>query len=97
MPGDTAKFSTSRKRVSAGAAGAAEAGAGLAGVGTPRAPGFPGAALSDAQHRERFDDCVAYAPHRLPAARVERLVEAIERLSALDDARQLATLLIAPR
>ena len=60
------------------------------------APGFPGAALSDAQHRARFDDCVAYAPHRLPASQVERLLDAIDRLHALDDARQLAALLIAP-
>ncbi|HET7524337.1 MAG TPA: MmgE/PrpD family protein, partial [Burkholderiaceae bacterium] len=59
------------------------------------APGFPGAALNDAQHRERFDDCLAYAPHPLPTSQVERLVDAIDRLSALDDARQLAALLIA--
>jgi 2-methylcitrate dehydratase PrpD len=60
------------------------------------APGFPGAALSDAQHRARFDDCVAYAPRPLPAPQVERLVDAIEHASALDDARLLAALLVAP-
>ena len=61
------------------------------------APGFPGAALSDAQHRARFDDCVGYAPHALPLAQVEQLVGAIEQVSALDDARVLASLLVAPR
>ena len=61
------------------------------------APGFPGAGLSGAQHRARFDDCVAYAPHALPAAQVEQLVAAIEGLDRLDDARRLVALLIAPR
>jgi len=60
------------------------------------APGFPGAALTDAQHRARFDDCVAYAPRALPAAQLERLVGAIDRLHTLDDARELVTLLTAP-
>jgi 2-methylcitrate dehydratase PrpD len=58
------------------------------------APGFPGAELSDAQHRARFDDCVAYAPHPPSATQVERLLAAIEGVSALDDARQLASLLV---
>jgi hypothetical protein len=61
------------------------------------APGFPGAELNDAQHRARFADCLAYAPHALPAAQVQRLLDAIERVDALDDARALAGLLVAPR
>ncbi len=61
------------------------------------APGFPGAELNDAQHRARFEDCLAYAPHALPAAQVQRLLDAIERVDALDDARALAGLLVAPR
>ena len=60
------------------------------------APGFPGAGLSDAQHRARFDDCAAYAPHPLPARQVDRLIAAIEGLAALDDVRRLASLLTAP-
>jgi 2-methylcitrate dehydratase PrpD len=61
------------------------------------APGFPGGELSDAQHRARFDDCVAYAPYPPPAAQVDHLLAAIEGLSALDDARQLAALLFTLR
>jgi 2-methylcitrate dehydratase PrpD len=61
------------------------------------APGFPGAELSDAQHRARFDDCLAYAPHGLPPAQVKRLLDAIHGVGALDDARALAELLVAPR
>ena len=61
------------------------------------APGFPGAELSDAQHRARFDDCVAYAPHPPSATQAERLLAAIEGVSALDDARQLASLLVTLR
>jgi 2-methylcitrate dehydratase PrpD len=60
------------------------------------APGFPGAELTDAQHRARFDDCVAYAPHALPAAQLQHLLDAIEQVDALDDARVLAPLLTAP-
>jgi 2-methylcitrate dehydratase PrpD len=61
------------------------------------APGFPGAALTEAQHRARFDDCVAYAPLALPSAQIERLIGTIDRLHALGDVRELATLLTAPR
>lgn len=58
------------------------------------APGFPGAELTDAQHRARFDDCVAYAPHAPPAPQLERLVAAIDGVDALADARMLASLLV---
>jgi 2-methylcitrate dehydratase PrpD len=61
------------------------------------APGFPGAELTDAQHRARFDDCLAYAPRALPAAQVQRLVDAIAQVGTLDDARVLSALLVAPR
>ena len=57
------------------------------------APGFPGAELSDAQHRARFDDCVDYAPHRPPTQQMADLLAAIERVEALDDARRLGALL----
>jgi 2-methylcitrate dehydratase PrpD len=59
------------------------------------APGFPGAELTDAQHRARFDDCVAYAPHAPP--RLARLLEAIEQPGELSDVRELASLLVASR
>jgi 2-methylcitrate dehydratase PrpD len=60
------------------------------------APGFPGAELTDAQHRARFDDCLAYAPHVLPSAQAQQLLDAIDGLPALDDARVFARLLTAP-
>ena len=64
------------------------------------APGFPGADLTDAQHRARFDDCVAYAaqvaPRALPAARAAAFVAALDGLAGLADARDLARLLVAP-
>jgi hypothetical protein len=60
------------------------------------APGFPGAELTDTQHRARLDDCIAYAPHGLPPAQVLALLDAIESVAALDDARVLAALLVAP-
>jgi 2-methylcitrate dehydratase PrpD len=60
------------------------------------APGFPGAELGDAQHRARFDDCLAYAPHALPATQAQELLAAIDGVAALDDARALTGLLVAP-
>jgi 2-methylcitrate dehydratase PrpD len=58
------------------------------------APGFPGAELTDAQHRLRFDDCVAYAPFAPTAQQVERLLAAIADVDGLADAREFATLLV---
>jgi 2-methylcitrate dehydratase PrpD len=60
------------------------------------APGFPGRVLSDAQHASRFDDCMAYAAHPLPAQLAARLRAAAAELEALDDARELIELLIVP-
>ena len=53
------------------------------------APGFPGAELDDAQHRARFDDCVAYAPHPPRPEHLQRFVAALQRLPTIDDAREL--------
>lgn len=61
--------------------------------GLDTAPGFPGAALSDAQHLARFDDCLDYAPRTLSVAQRERLLGALGDLAALADARDLATML----
>jgi len=59
-------------------------------------PGFPGAELDDAQHRARFDDCLAYAPARIATAQVDRLLEAVQGLARLDDVRSLVPLLVVP-
>lgn len=59
------------------------------------APGFPDNPLSDAQQQARFDDCMAYAPRPLPAARVSEFLESITHLGELNDARVLAALLVA--
>jgi 2-methylcitrate dehydratase PrpD len=57
-------------------------------------PGFPGADLNDQQHRARFQDCLAYAPQKLAAAQVERFLQALDGLTALDDVRALIPLLV---
>ncbi len=60
------------------------------------APGYPGNPLGDAQQRDRFDACMAYAPRPLPAAQAEAFLLAVEQLGELDDARRLAELLVVP-
>lgn len=68
-------------------------------AGLDTAPGYPGAALTDAQHLARFDDCLAYAetaaPRALSAEQVRALQAALADLGRLADARQLAALLVA--
>ncbi|MDB5827129.1 MAG: MmgE/PrpD family protein, partial [Variovorax sp.] len=59
------------------------------------APGFPGADLNDAQHLARFDDCLAYAPHPVDAAKVDRYLSALQNLSAMADVRPLVSMLAA--
>lgn len=48
-------------------------------------PGFPGRSLGAAEHRARFDDCLAYAPHRLATPAAEATLAAIEGLAGLPD------------
>jgi 2-methylcitrate dehydratase PrpD len=66
--------------------------------GLDTAPGFPGAALTDDQHRARFDDCLAYAaaaaPRALSPAQTTALRAVLDDLAGLPDARALATLLV---
>ncbi len=59
------------------------------------APGFPGAALTDAQHLTRFHDCLAYAPLSVPAASNGQLIAALNAIDQLPDARLLAQYLVA--
>jgi 2-methylcitrate dehydratase PrpD len=58
-------------------------------------PGYPGRELSDAEHRERFDDCMSYAPYPLEAGHAAELRAAIDRLDELDDACSLLPLLVS--
>lgn len=53
------------------------------------APGFPGNELTDAEHRGRFEDCMRHAPYPLGPRQVNRLLEDIEALETLSDARVL--------
>lgn len=48
-------------------------------------PGYPGRPLSAEEHRARFDDCMNYARHPLPPARIQSLLESIEHCDRLDD------------
>jgi len=59
------------------------------------APGFPGNALSDVQQRARFDACMDYSPHPLPAAQRAAFLQAVEQIDELPDARALLGLLKA--
>jgi len=59
------------------------------------APGFPGADLDDAQHLARFNDCIAYAPRRPSSSQVDRLLVALNGLTAMGDVRELVPLLRA--
>ena len=59
------------------------------------APGFPGAALTDAQHLARFNDCLAYAPQPVAAASNGQLLQALAAMDQLPDARVLAQYLVA--
>lgn len=49
-------------------------------------PGFPGRGLSAAEHKARFDDCMAYAPRRLPVLQIAAIVDAVQHLEALEEA-----------
>ena len=51
-------------------------------------PGYPGNGLGAAEHRARFDDCMAYAPYPLAEDQIARLVDAVE-LEAYPDVRVL--------
>lgn len=53
------------------------------------APGYPGNPLSEAQHLQRFRDCMAYAAHPLAQDRIDELVFAIDDIGNADDARSL--------
>jgi 2-methylcitrate dehydratase PrpD len=60
------------------------------------APGFPGNTLSDEDHAARFDDCMRYAAHPLPARQIDTFLGAVGGLDGLPDARTLVDCLIAP-
>ena len=59
------------------------------------APGFPGAELSDAQHLDRFKDCLAYAPRPPTDWQVDRLLNALKGLKEMRDVRELLSFLVA--
>ena len=63
--------------------------------GLDTAPGFPGRPLSEAQHRQRFADCMAYAPRPLAAAQQQALRDGIDGLAALPDVRTLLAAMVA--
>lgn len=61
------------------------------------APGFPGNALSEEEHTERFRACMDYAAYPLPPRQISAFLEIAESLDALSDARRLVDTLILPR
>jgi 2-methylcitrate dehydratase PrpD len=58
-------------------------------------PGYPGNGLGPAEHRARFDDCMAYAPYPLSEDQIARLVEAVD-LEAYSDVRALLGAIVSP-
>lgn len=59
------------------------------------APGYPGNELDDAQHQQRFRDCMAYAARPLPAAQVDAFLATVDRLERIPDVREMLKQLIA--
>ncbi|HMB73561.1 MAG TPA: MmgE/PrpD family protein, partial [Gammaproteobacteria bacterium] len=57
-------------------------------------PGFPGNALSDRDHRNRFDDCMAYSTLPLTDAQIASLRAGVNQLPELKDVRVLLDALI---
>jgi 2-methylcitrate dehydratase PrpD len=60
------------------------------------APGYPGNALSDEQHLDRFRGCIAYAAMPLPTAQIDHFLAGLGGLVALPDVRLLVDDLVAP-
>jgi 2-methylcitrate dehydratase PrpD len=58
------------------------------------APGFPGNGLTDAEHLQRFADCIDYAPRKPRAEQTAAWLDAVAHLEAVDDVRPLLRHLI---
>jgi hypothetical protein len=57
------------------------------------APGFPGRPLTDADHMQRFMDCIDAAPEWFARERVPQIVAFITRIEEEQDVRALVGLL----
>jgi 2-methylcitrate dehydratase PrpD len=64
--------------------------------GYDTSPGYPGNDLSDADHRRRFDDCMAYGGLALAPGAVEQLRAVVDRVEHEDDIGRLLDLLRSP-
>ena len=58
------------------------------------APGFPGNSLSDAEHHQRFTECIDYAKNAIPDHRLKELVDSIEDIDKMKDVQNLVHLMI---
>jgi 2-methylcitrate dehydratase PrpD len=58
-------------------------------------PGFPEKPLSKKEHEERFCDCVAFAAKPIGNDRVKKIINEVDNLEAMDDVRNLISLLEA--
>jgi 2-methylcitrate dehydratase PrpD len=59
-------------------------------------PGFAGNPLTEEEHLARFNECMEYAPRRPSPQQVGAFLEAVGKLSALPDAREIVRMLIVP-
>jgi 2-methylcitrate dehydratase PrpD len=58
-------------------------------------PGFPGNELSDADHTQRFEDCMQYAAVPLEGAKIAAFLSGLDQLEKADNALELIDCLIA--
>jgi 2-methylcitrate dehydratase PrpD len=63
--------------------------------GLDAAPGFPGNELSDADHAQRFDDCMQYAAIPLASAQIAEFLKKLDSLEELENALELIDCLIS--
>lgn len=64
--------------------------------GYDTSPGYPGNELSDADHRRRFDDCMAYAELRLAPGAVDDVRSFVDRIEHEAEAVRCVELLRSP-
>jgi hypothetical protein len=56
--------------------------------------GFPGNPLTQEEHKQRFWDCMDYAPRPLPRDKAEELISLIAGLEEVEGVRSLVNLLL---
>ena len=58
-------------------------------------PGYPGNALTPEEHAHGFDDCLGYASYSLNREQFEALIDMIDNIEHVEDARDLVTHMVS--